>query len=142
MPELLPTYGRFANWPAAGIGRRGSLSLYCPPAYLSGCSQLVWHDGEPALIRNYDYAPWLCEDALLLTAWNGRRVMAMSDCAWGVLDGLNEDGLAVSLSFGGRRASALVLARPCCCAMSWNSAPPFRRPPGRFPVSPCIWLIT
>jgi predicted choloylglycine hydrolase len=26
----------------------------------------------------------------------------MSDCLWGVLDGINEDGLAVSLSFGGR----------------------------------------
>ena len=27
----------------------------------------------------------------------------MSDCVWGVLDGMNEDGLAVSLSFGGSR---------------------------------------
>jgi predicted choloylglycine hydrolase len=27
----------------------------------------------------------------------------MSDCLWGLLDGMNEDGLAVSLTFGGRR---------------------------------------
>ena len=27
----------------------------------------------------------------------------MSDCLWGLLDGMNERGLAVSLTFGGRR---------------------------------------
>jgi predicted choloylglycine hydrolase len=29
----------------------------------------------------------------------------MSDCLWGLLDGMNESGLAVSLAFGGRRAT-------------------------------------
>src|SRR5262249_21233560 len=28
--------------------------------------------------------------------------LAMGDCLWGVLDGINEEGLALSLSFGGR----------------------------------------
>jgi predicted choloylglycine hydrolase len=32
-----------------------------------------------------------------------REVIAMGDGLWGVLDGINEDGLAVSLTFGGRR---------------------------------------
>lgn len=104
MPELASTYEALCELGGGSDRAARFLSLYCPPAYLSGCSQLVWHDGEPALIRNYDYAPWLCESILLLTAWNGRRVMAMSDCMWGVLDGMNENGLAVSLSFGGRRA--------------------------------------
>ena len=27
----------------------------------------------------------------------------MSDCLWGLLDGVNDAGLAVSLTFGGRR---------------------------------------
>ena len=27
----------------------------------------------------------------------------MSDCLWGLLDGMNDDGLGVSLTFGGRR---------------------------------------
>ena len=27
----------------------------------------------------------------------------MSDCLWGLLDGINDAGLAVSLTFGGRR---------------------------------------
>jgi predicted choloylglycine hydrolase len=30
-------------------------------------------------------------------------VIAMSDCLWGALDGMNDAGLAVSLTFGGRR---------------------------------------
>jgi predicted choloylglycine hydrolase len=112
MPELEPTYLRLCELAGGGDRAARFLSLYCPPPYLSGCSQLIWNDGEPALIRNYDYAPWLCEGVLLLTTWNGRRVMAMSDCAWGVLDGLNEDGLAVSLSFGGRRALGVGFGAP------------------------------
>ncbi len=112
MPELAPTYARLCELPGGSDRAARFLSLCCPPAYLSGCSQLVWHSGEPVLIRNYDYAPWLYEGALLLTAWNGHRVMAMSDCAWGVLDGMNEDGLAVSLSFGGRRALGVGFGVP------------------------------
>jgi predicted choloylglycine hydrolase len=112
MPELKFTYDRLCELAGGGDRAARFLSLYCPPPYLSGCSQLVWHDGEPALIRNYDYAPWLCEGVLLMTAWNGRRVMAMSDCTWGVLDGVNEDGLAVSLSFGGRRAIGAGFGAP------------------------------
>jgi predicted choloylglycine hydrolase len=38
-----------------------------------------------------------------MSCWNGRRVIAMGDCLWGVLDGMNDSGLAVSLAFGGRR---------------------------------------
>jgi predicted choloylglycine hydrolase len=30
-------------------------------------------------------------------------VLAVTDCLWGVLDGINEEGLAVSLAFGGSR---------------------------------------
>ncbi len=98
------------------VGRQRPRDALSQPLLPAGLSerlfQLVWHSGEPVLIRNYDYAPWLCEGALLLTAWNGRRVMAMSDCAWGVLDGMNEDGLAVSLSFGGRRALGVGFGVP------------------------------
>ena len=37
------------------------------------------------------------------TAWGKHRVIGMSDCLWGLLDGMNDAGLAVSLTFGGRR---------------------------------------
>jgi predicted choloylglycine hydrolase len=36
------------------------------------------------------------------TAYTGRRVLGMVDCLWGLLDGVNDAGLAVSLTFGGR----------------------------------------
>jgi len=36
------------------------------------------------------------------TAFTGRRVLGMLDCLWGLLDGVNDAGLAVSLAFGGR----------------------------------------
>jgi predicted choloylglycine hydrolase len=71
---------------------------------LLACSQAVWPGSPPLLARNYDYNPRLCEGVVLKTAWNGRRVIAMSDGMWGALDGINEDGVAVSLSFGGRRS--------------------------------------
>jgi len=101
MPELMPTYERLAELAGGGDLEARFLSLYCPPPYLTGCSQAVWSGPPPLLVRNYDYSPRLCEATIMKTAWNGRGVIAMSDCIWGVLDGVNADGLAVSLSFGG-----------------------------------------
>ncbi len=104
MPELVPTYEALVELAGGGDVAARFLSLYDPPPYLTACSQVALRAPTPLLVRNYDYSPRLCEGALLRTAWNGRKVVAMSDCLWGVLDGVNEDGLAVSLSFGGRRA--------------------------------------
>ena len=39
---------------------------------------------------------------MLTSRWTGRRVLGMSDCLWGLLDGMNDAGLAVSLAYGGR----------------------------------------
>ena len=103
MPELMPTYERLCDLAGGGDLEARFLALYCPPAYLTGCSQAVWPGEEPLLIRNYDYAPALCEGVMLHSRWNGRSVLAMLDCLWGALDGVNEAGLAVSLTFGGRR---------------------------------------
>ncbi len=103
MPELLPTYEHLVNLAGGGDTTARFLALYCPPPYVSGCSQAVWSGHKPLLIRNYDYSPQLFEGVILKTAWNGRQVMATSDCLWGVVDGINEDGLTVSLTFGGRR---------------------------------------
>ena len=36
------------------------------------------------------------------TGYLGRRVVGTEDCGWGLLDGVNDAGLAVSLTFGGR----------------------------------------
>ncbi len=103
MPELVPTYERLTDLAGGGDLAARFLALYRPPPYLSGCTQAVWPADEHFLIRNYDYSPDLLEGTILCTAWNGRRVIAMCDGAWGVIDGINEAGLAVSLAFGGRR---------------------------------------
>ena len=104
MPELLPTYEQLVALAGGGDLEARFLSLYCPPPYFSGCSQLVWAgDEEPVLLRNYDYTVELCDAVVLRSRWNQRAVIAMTDCLWGVLDGMNEAGLAVSLAFGGRQ---------------------------------------
>ena len=103
MPELLPTYERLVALAGGSDIAARFLSLYCPPPYLTGCSQAVWPGAIPVLVRNYDYSPQLFEGVILKTAWNGRQVIATSDCLWGVVDGINEDGLTISLTFGGRR---------------------------------------
>lgn len=104
MPELEPLYRQLCGLAGGGDLEARLLSFYKPPAYMSGCSQSVWPGDEPLLVRNYDYSPYLVEGSVMMTRWNGRRVIATGDCLWGVLDGLNDSGLAVSLTFGGRRA--------------------------------------
>jgi predicted choloylglycine hydrolase len=103
MPELAATYGHLCQLAGGGDLEARMLSMWRPPSYLSGCSQGVWVRGEPALVRNYDYSPDRIEGTILSTWWDGRRVIGMSDCLWGLLDGVNDTGLAVSLAFGGRR---------------------------------------
>ncbi|HVH42644.1 MAG TPA: C45 family peptidase [Labilithrix sp.] len=102
MPELVPMWHRLIELAGDSDEIARLLSLYQPTPYLTGCSQAVWTRGHPSLVRNYDYHPALCEGTLLHSSWHGTQVIAMNDCLWGVLDGLNEHGLAVSLSFGGR----------------------------------------
>lgn len=104
MPRLVPTYERLVDLAGGGDLVARFLAFYNPPPYISGCSQAVWPDvNEPILVRNYDYNPRLCEGSLLLSRWNDRRVIAVGDCLWGALDGINDSGLAVSLAFGGRK---------------------------------------
>ncbi len=102
MPELVPTYEELVELVGGSDLAARFLSLYCPPAYLSGCSQAIWSGGEPLLVRNYDYAPALCDGVIVSSQWNGQWVSGMSDGLFGLVDGMNEAGLAVSLTFGGR----------------------------------------
>jgi predicted choloylglycine hydrolase len=103
MPELVPTYERLAELAGGDELAARMLSLYRPPGFIVGCSQGAWTRDAPVLVRNYDYPASRLEGVVWLTAWTGRRVIGMSDCLWGLLDGINDDGLAVSLTFGGRR---------------------------------------
>jgi predicted choloylglycine hydrolase len=68
----------------------------------AACSLLTYNRGRNVLLRNYDYPPLLCDNTVLSSSWHGNRVMAMTDCLWGALDGVNEHGLSVAIAFGGR----------------------------------------
>lgn len=103
MPELVPAWEAACAAAGGGDLEARFLSLWQPPAYIAACSQAIWPGPQPLLVRNYDYAPAAFEGLLLRTRWLGKQVMGMSDCLTGLLDGVNEDGLAVSLTFGGRR---------------------------------------
>ncbi len=103
MPEMWPTYEKLCKLANADDVAARFLTGFQPPAYISGCSQAVLPGDKIKLVRNYDYHPDLTEGTQLLTAWNGKKVIATSDCLIGAVDGMNEDGLAVSLTFGGRK---------------------------------------
>jgi predicted choloylglycine hydrolase len=102
MPELVPIYERLVELAGGGDVAARMLALVNPPPYLAGCSQGVLVRDRPVLVRNYDYAPSRLECVIQNSGWAGRRVIGMSDCLWGLLDGINDAGLAVSLAFGGR----------------------------------------
>ena len=102
MPELIPAYEAIVAAAGDGDLEARFLAMWRPPFYVGGCSQAIVSDPKPVLIRNYDYSPRLLEGTWMASRLNGKRVVAVVDCLWGVLDGINEDGVAVSLSFGGR----------------------------------------
>ena len=104
MPEILPLYDRLAELVGGGDREARFLSFYCPPRYMSGCSQAIWPGDEPLLVRNYDYSAEAFDAVVLKTRWQGRRVIGMTDGLFGLVDGMNDAGLALSLTFGGRRA--------------------------------------
>jgi predicted choloylglycine hydrolase len=105
MPELIPAYEELVELAGGGDLAARMLSIYKPPPYLAACSQGVWtREGGPVLVRNYDYAPSRLEGLIWRSRLLGHRVIGMSDCLWGLLDGMNDAGLGVSLTFGGRQA--------------------------------------
>ncbi len=104
MPELVPVHERLVELAGADQLDARMLSMYNPPAFVSGCSQAAWTGDTPALVRNYDYPASRLEGLLVLTEWGDRQVIGMSDCLWGLVDGINDSGLAASLTFGGSTA--------------------------------------
>lgn len=102
MPELLPTYETMAEAAGGGDHAARFLAQYRPPPLFRGCSQAVYVKDEPVIVRNYDYSPYVFDGLLMKSHFDQRTVIAMIDCMSGALDGMNEDGLAISMSFGGR----------------------------------------
>ncbi|MDX1500708.1 MAG: C45 family peptidase [Woeseiaceae bacterium] len=103
MPEIVPLYDALCDLVGGGDKEARFLSFFGPPPYLSACSQAIWPGAEPVMVRNYDYSPNAFDAVFLHTHWQGRAVMGTSDGLWGLVDGVNDAGLALSLTFGGRR---------------------------------------
>lgn len=109
MPELVPLWEELLEVAESVLPAEERetfarmLSLVDPAPYVAGCSQAVWTRGQPMLVRNYDYRPEAFEGAVVKTRWLDTDVLAVSDCLWGALDGINEHGLAVALAFGGSK---------------------------------------
>ena len=103
MPEIVPLYEELCELAGGSDHAARFLGFYRPPPYMSGCSQAIWPGRTPVLVRNYDYSPTAFDAVVMRTGWQGRRVIGTSDGLWGLVDGMNDAGLAVSLTFGGRR---------------------------------------
>lgn len=103
MPEIVPLWERLVELAGGGDSDARFLSFYCPPRYLSGCSQAIWPGKEPLLVRNYDYDANAFDAILFKSRWQGRGVIGTTDGLFGLVDGMNDAGLAVSLTFGGRQ---------------------------------------
>lgn len=101
MPELLPTYERLLALLPDDEAARRLLAHWCPPPIFAGCSVACLGGPAPLMLRNYDFDPAAFEGRVWLSRLRGQRVLASLEGVWGALDGVNEAGLAVALTFGG-----------------------------------------
>jgi predicted choloylglycine hydrolase len=109
MPELLAHYDRACALVGDDERAHCVLSHYRPAPRIDGCTQAAWlGEGGPALVRNYDFPLETVSSRFEATNWSGRRVIAKAQRPWGgCLDGMNEDGLVASMTFGGSAAQGL-----------------------------------
>jgi predicted choloylglycine hydrolase len=97
LPELVPVLDRLAGQLDRPEGEAMLTHAALRP-FFSGCTQT---GGNGTLLRNYDFNPDECEGTIVSSHFL-RPVIGMQEVGWGLLDGMNDAGLAVSLTFGGR----------------------------------------
>ena len=102
MPEMVGHYEELVHAVGGGDLQARFLSQWCPPSVATACSLAVCNRDETVLVRSYDYPSQWCDLTALASRWDTTAVLAMSDCLWGAVDGVNEHGLAVAIAFGGR----------------------------------------
>ncbi|GHG99400.1 C45 family autoproteolytic acyltransferase/hydolase [Streptomyces rubradiris] len=107
MPELVPALDRLAGQLPSPQART-LLTMAEVRPFFSGCTQI---GREGTLLRNYDFAPEHCEGTIVSSRFL-RPVIGMQEAGWGLLDGMNDAGLAVSLTFGGRYVHGPGFALP------------------------------
>jgi predicted choloylglycine hydrolase len=97
MPELVPALDQLARQVGEARGET-FLTLAALRPFYASCTQT---GGHGVLLRNYDFDPGEVE-GLIVRSSLLRPVLGTQDGGWGLLDGMNDAGLAVSLTFGGR----------------------------------------
>jgi predicted choloylglycine hydrolase len=103
MPELISIWEELRPALAADDDVLAAfLTMWNPPSITHNCSSVVIPGDDPLLARNYDYDPSLIDGIVIDSNWLGRRVLGTADQVWGLLDGVNDSGLAVGFTFGGR----------------------------------------
>jgi predicted choloylglycine hydrolase len=112
MPELVSTWEAMVALAGHDDVAARMLTLWDAPAFAPGCSQAAQVGEDPIMVRNYDYSPDLFEWVVYSSKFASRKVIGTSDCLWGLLDGMNDDGLVISLTHGGRQSSAPGFAIP------------------------------
>ncbi|MET2717000.1 C45 family peptidase [Streptomyces harbinensis] len=99
LPELVPALERLRAG-LADIPHTGTLlTLAAVRPFFAGCTQ-IGAGGE--LLRNYDFDPDEVEGSIVRSHLL-RPVIGTQEGGWGLLDGMNDAGLAISLTFGGRK---------------------------------------
>src|SRR4029079_2394514 len=70
MPEFVASWERLVELAGGDDLAARCLSLWCPPAFITGCSQAAWtrEGSDPVLVRNYDYPASRLEGQNALTA--------------------------------------------------------------------------
>ncbi|MEU8396153.1 C45 family peptidase [Nonomuraea sp. NPDC048892] len=97
MPEMVPVLNRLT-----GQLDRPEAEAFLTHAALRPFSPACTQIGRNGiLLRNYDFPPDQCEGTIVSSCFL-RPVIGMQDLLWGLLDGMNDAGLAISLTYGGR----------------------------------------
>ncbi|WP_230208122.1 carcinine hydrolase/isopenicillin-N N-acyltransferase family protein [Microlunatus sp. Gsoil 973] len=81
-----------------GPGAQTFLTHAALRPFSPACTQI---GSNGTLVRNYDFPPDQCEGTIVSTCFLS-PVIGIQDPLWGLLDGMNDAGLAISLTFGGR----------------------------------------
>jgi predicted choloylglycine hydrolase len=100
MPEMWQQWKQITQLVQASDLEARLLSFYGAVPQVMGGSQTVWMRYPNQLIRNYEGFISESECVLMMTH-NQKAILGNSACLWGLVDGMNEDGLCVAGSFGG-----------------------------------------
>ena len=139
MPELVPDVrAARASWPAATSWPRGCSRSTGRRASSSAARRARGRATRRCWSATTTTRPSRLEGIVYLTAWNGRRVLGMSDCLWGLLDGDQRRGPRRLADVRRAAATSATASRSrSSSATCWRRAPRSPRRAPRSRGSPC-----